>query len=179
MGAKKVASFILQDTFWENVVYALKLSGPLIKILRMLDQEKKPSMGYIYEAMDRANEAIANSFTTEEHYKKAFEYIDERWNCQLHRPLHAVGYLLNPEPHYDNPDVSGCEEVMKGFLDCLTRLVPELDLQDKISFELDAYRNASSLFGLPIAVRQRKTKPPAECWWMFNTQPPKVCDESS
>ena len=26
--------------------------------------------------------------------------IDERWKNQLHRPIHAAGYFLNPRYHY-------------------------------------------------------------------------------
>ena len=42
--------------------YSLKLTSPLVKVRRIVDEEKKPPMGYIYEAMDRAKEAIAKSF---------------------------------------------------------------------------------------------------------------------
>ncbi|XP_058002221.1 uncharacterized protein LOC110632739 [Hevea brasiliensis] len=73
------------------------VSGPLIRVLRLVDNEKKPAMGYIYEAMDRAKEAIANSFNgNEEKYKRKFEIVDARWSLQLYRPLHAIGYFLNP-----------------------------------------------------------------------------------
>ncbi|KAE8657940.1 hypothetical protein F3Y22_tig00116976pilonHSYRG00151 [Hibiscus syriacus] len=78
-GGKRLTSIILQERFWRNIVYALKLTGPLVKVLRMVDVDKKPAMGYIYESMDRAKETIALSFLhKEEHYKKAFEYIDAR-----------------------------------------------------------------------------------------------------
>ena len=53
-------------SFWNNVVFALKVAGPLVRVLRLVDGEKKPAMGYIYEAMDRAKEAIANSFNGDE-----------------------------------------------------------------------------------------------------------------
>lgn len=63
----------------------------------MVDGEKKPPMGYIYTAMDRAKEATAKSFKgKKEKYEKVFEMIDRRWDCQLHQPLHAEGYFLNP-----------------------------------------------------------------------------------
>ncbi|KAH6837753.1 hAT dimerization domain-containing protein / transposase-like protein [Perilla frutescens var. hirtella] len=79
VGGKKIATYILQDIFWRNVLYALKLVGSLVKVLRMVDGERKPAMGYIYEAMDRAKEAIAKSFSmNEEHYKEAFEFIDRK-----------------------------------------------------------------------------------------------------
>ncbi|XP_028098858.1 uncharacterized protein LOC114298487 [Camellia sinensis] len=40
-----------------------KVLGPLVKVLRLVDTEKKPPMGYIYyEATDRAKECIASLF---------------------------------------------------------------------------------------------------------------------
>lgn len=53
----------MQDMFWRNVHYALKLTGPLVTVLRIVDGEKYPAMGFIYEAMDRAKEAIRDSFS--------------------------------------------------------------------------------------------------------------------
>ncbi|XP_059633699.1 uncharacterized protein LOC132276330 [Cornus florida] len=79
---------------WNRSKWAkdLKVSGPLIPVLRLVDGEKKPPMGYIYAAMDRAKEAIAKSFGgVEDKYSDIFEIIDKRWNVQFHRPLHAVG----------------------------------------------------------------------------------------
>lgn len=47
------------------------------------------------------------------------------------------------------------------------RLVPEQQVQDKISEELDKYRNAQGLFGNPIAVRHRETKSPGKFQLIF------------
>ena len=58
-------------------------------------------MDYIYEAIDRAKEAIAKSFLNqEENSEDAFKYIDTRWECQLRQPLHAAVHYLNPEICY-------------------------------------------------------------------------------
>ncbi|KAL6321352.1 hypothetical protein AAG906_016407 [Vitis piasezkii] len=46
---------------------------PLVKVLKLVDQDKKPTLSIIYEAMDRYWEAI-----------------DKRWENQLHRHLHAA-----------------------------------------------------------------------------------------
>uniref|UniRef100_A0A6N2MN08 DUF659 domain-containing protein n=1 Tax=Salix viminalis TaxID=40686 RepID=A0A6N2MN08_SALVM len=35
-----------------------KVGEPLVRVLRLADSEEKPSMGYLYEAMDKAKEAI-------------------------------------------------------------------------------------------------------------------------
>lgn len=77
--------YILQVSFWKNVINALKLTGPLLKVLRLVDGEKKLPIRYIYTAMDRENGAISKSFNLkEEKYEKAFQIIDKRWECQLH-----------------------------------------------------------------------------------------------
>ena len=76
-----MAQTLLMPSFWNTVVVAHKVSGPLVKVLRLVDTEKKPPMGYIYEAMDRAKECIASSFDhKEEKYNEIFEIIDKRWD---------------------------------------------------------------------------------------------------
>nr|VDD32659.1 unnamed protein product [Brassica oleracea] len=51
------------------------------KVLRMVDGEKKPAMGYINAAMDRAKETNAKSFKwKKEKYEKVFEMVDKRWD---------------------------------------------------------------------------------------------------
>ncbi|XP_021854344.2 uncharacterized protein [Spinacia oleracea] len=175
VGGKKIATYFLQDTFWRNVLYALKLTGPLVKVLRIVDGEKKPPMGYIYEAMDRAKETISKIFgMKEEEYKEAFEFIDKRWNCQLHRPLHAAGYYLNPEIHYDNVKNVECEELMLGLYDCIGRIVPDVETQEKILLELDSFKNATGLFGHYTAIRQRKSKSPADWWSSYGSSTPDL-----
>ena len=55
-------------------------------------------MGYIYEVMDKAKEAIAKSFLNKENYEDVFKYVDTRWKCQLtfacHRALFESKNLL-------------------------------------------------------------------------------------
>ena len=70
-------------------------------------------MGFIYEAMDRAKEAIQRAFNNNERkYKDIFAIIDKRWDCQLHHPLHATGYYLNPKFFYTNPNIDNDNEVV-------------------------------------------------------------------
>ncbi|XP_020549762.1 uncharacterized protein LOC105162262 [Sesamum indicum] len=119
-------------------------------------------MGYIYEAMGRAKKAIAASFSNiEEKYKDVFALIDARWNVQLHRPLHAAGYYLNLEFYYANSNVEQDEEVKQGLYACIRRVVPTIELQDKILDELPKYKKVEGLFGIPFAIRHRTTKAPA------------------
>lgn len=52
--AKREVDIILMLAFWNEVGYTLKVA----RVLRVVDNEKKPTMSYVYEAMDRANESI-------------------------------------------------------------------------------------------------------------------------
>lgn len=120
-------------------------------------------MGYLYEAMDRAKEAIQASFSDHRKYKRVFEIIDKRWDGQLHRPLHATGHVLNPELFYDNEErILGDEPLWNGYIECIEKLIPDLSVQDKIKEKFSNYSNAEQLFGKNMAIRQRKMKSPVE-----------------
>nr|KYP35509.1 hypothetical protein KK1_043451 [Cajanus cajan] len=63
----KLVGYIYNHTLTLNTMrkYTNKVElamGPIVRVLRLVDNEKKPAMGYIYEAMERAKEAIQNSF---------------------------------------------------------------------------------------------------------------------
>jgi len=76
---KEVAKVVLMPSFWNSVVYTLKVMAPLIKVLCLMDGERKPAMDYIYEAMDKAKETIIKSFNNNERkYKDVFAIIDKR-----------------------------------------------------------------------------------------------------
>ncbi|KAF8380426.1 hypothetical protein HHK36_027912 [Tetracentron sinense] len=126
---------VLSTSFWKGVIYAMKITAPLVRVLRLVDGEKRPPMGYIYEAMDKAKEAIKEALGGQRNvrrYKLVWDIVDKRWNAQLHQPLHAAGYYLNPEFFYKNRQIGSCEEVMSGLYDVIERLVPELEIQEKI-----------------------------------------------
>src|SRR5262249_30257402 len=76
---KRATDIVLMPSFWNLVIYILKVMGPLICVLRLVNNEKKPAMGYIYEAIDQAKEAIQKTFNeNEEKYKEIFSIIDKR-----------------------------------------------------------------------------------------------------
>lgn len=115
----------------------------------LIMKEKKPAMGYIYEAMamDRATEAIQNVFNRDEDkYKDIFSIIDGRWECQLHHRLHAVGHYLNPVFFYSNPIIDLDHKVMEGFYKCIERLGANDEVVDKASNEVSKYKRAVSFF---------------------------------
>ena len=93
--AKEVRQLILSSTkealsFWKRADEVLKLFEPIVKVLRLVDGDDKPTMGFIYEAMERTKLAIDKTLR----YSKRYEaIIDKRWNF-LHTDLHAAGIAL-------------------------------------------------------------------------------------
>ncbi|KAG4940713.1 hypothetical protein JHK82_044389 [Glycine max] len=103
---KEAAKVVLMPSFWNSVVYILKVMAPLVKVLRLVDGERKLAMGYIYEAMDKAKETIIKSFNNNES-----------------KPLHAAAHFLNPEFFYDIIDLEFNFEVTNGLNDCIKKLI--------------------------------------------------------
>ncbi|CAH9075051.1 unnamed protein product [Cuscuta europaea] len=166
---------MMKPTFWDNAYYILKLMGPLVKTLRLVHNERKPAMGYIYEAMDRAKEAIIKAFNgRDDKYKETFKIINSRWQDQLHHPLHAVGHYLNPAYFYADPQIEFNSEVTTGLYACIAKLVSENEEQLVIIDELSKYTRAKGLFGINLAVLTRKTKAPAEWWRLYGSTTPNL-----
>ena len=103
----------------------MKLAKPLVKVLRLVDGERL-AMGFIYEAMDQAKEQIKAVYKDRvAKYGPIWAIIDERWNNQLHRPIHAAGYFLNPRYHYKAKESGALRgEVRDGLIDCIDRMIP-------------------------------------------------------
>ncbi|XP_075075925.1 uncharacterized protein LOC107776104 [Nicotiana tabacum] len=123
---RESVDIILSPSFRNNVAHALKIGGPLVKVLRLVDGEQRPPMGYLYEAIDRAKEAIQASFSDQRKYKRVFEIIDKRWDSKLHSSLHAARLVLNPKLFYDNEErILGDEPLWNGYYECIEKLIPE------------------------------------------------------
>ncbi|KAL5178843.1 hypothetical protein HKD37_01G000279 [Glycine soja] len=58
----KVENSVLDSRFWKNVSICLKVVAPLMVVLRLVDSDQQPAMGFIYVEMDHAKEMIKNNF---------------------------------------------------------------------------------------------------------------------
>ena len=160
---KEISKIVLEDyAFWFQCKHIVKVSEPLVRVLRLVDGDEKPAMGYLYEAMDKAKEEIKrrlkNKVSLYGHYIRV---IDARWDKQLHSPLHAAGCFLNPAIYF-RPSFKRQNEVQRGLLSTLMRLVPDPDIQDKISSQLDEYKKSIGDFGTSLAIRQRERLNPGK-----------------
>ena len=59
---KRLENIVMDSNFWKDISTCLKAACPLVKVLRLVDLDDKPAMGFLYEAMDRAKEKIQLNF---------------------------------------------------------------------------------------------------------------------
>ena len=125
---------VRRDSLWEEVTEIVSMTEPLVKVLRIMDGDKPP-MGYVYEGMDRAKEAMKVFYRGDESkYFPIWHIIDSRWDRQLHSPLHAAGAYLNPSIFYNvGSKIQKDPEVMRGVMLCIERMYPSQEIQDQIN----------------------------------------------
>nr|KAJ0223190.1 hypothetical protein LSAT_V11C200055810 [Lactuca sativa] len=72
-------------------------------VLRLVNSDTKPAMGFIYQAM----------------YEAIHEITNEKWYNQLNRALHVIGYILNPGGLYMFLErMCGDDENLAKTIDC-------------------------------------------------------------
>ncbi|KAI3818669.1 hypothetical protein L1987_12484 [Smallanthus sonchifolius] len=132
----------------------------------LVDTEEKPSMGYIYDAVDRAKEQIKKNVTDERLITKLWGMIQTRWSDQLHHPLHAARYYLNPVIFHgeNSKEIKKNRNIVTGLYVAIDRLVPDDDENDKVRQDLNLYIDSVGQFGSAAAIRGRKKVAPY-IWW--------------
>ncbi|GAV78883.1 LOW QUALITY PROTEIN: DUF659 domain-containing protein, partial [Cephalotus follicularis] len=88
---KSFSSTILDNKFWDDCLIAITVAAPIIRLLRIVDYDKKPSLGYVYEGMFRTKMAIKCSITKKKLYKPYTNLLKLRWDRNLRKNFHAVG----------------------------------------------------------------------------------------
>ena len=46
--AKETISIILDNSFWDDINVLVKISSPLIRLLRIVEFDQRPAIGYVY-----------------------------------------------------------------------------------------------------------------------------------
>ncbi|XP_077245171.1 uncharacterized protein LOC143885085 isoform X2 [Tasmannia lanceolata] len=157
-----VTDIVMDPLFWSSCSKILKVTKPLITVLHLADSEERPSMGYIYDAMEKAKRGIIVAFNNKESdYLPFLKVIDHVWEEQLHSPLHAAAYYLNPSIFY-NPSFSNNKVIHKGLLDCIETLEPDLSAQEMITKHIVCYEDAIGDFSRRVALRGRESLYPGE-----------------
>ncbi|KAL5826987.1 hypothetical protein ACOSQ4_018784 [Xanthoceras sorbifolium] len=103
---KAAFATVMSMSFWNGMTTCLKVFAPLVKVLRLIDGDRKPAMGFVYEELLLAKEEIKvalNNF--KRNYQPILDIIDARikelrkmiWMSFLLRmskpPMHKNGLL--------------------------------------------------------------------------------------
>ncbi|CAA0815278.1 hAT dimerisation domain-containing protein / transposase-related [Striga hermonthica] len=111
---------LVRPNFWSSVSLCLRVFEPLVKVLRMVDGDVKPSMAFLYGEILKAKEdikvAIGKIPGAAGLYSSILEIIDVKMENRLDCPLHKAAYFLNPYYSYNDDSIVESEEVMDGFL---------------------------------------------------------------
>ena len=85
--AYEAKQIVMSTEFWNKVVDIIKVFEPIVKVLKLVDGDEKPTMGFIYEAIDRAKIAIEKNCR---YHTQFNEIVDKRWHF-MHSHLHSAG----------------------------------------------------------------------------------------
>ncbi|KAL6560117.1 hypothetical protein OROHE_006355 [Orobanche hederae] len=140
--AKRIV--VNDPNFWPYVAFCVKTDVPLVSVLREVDSQERPAMGYIYELMDRAKETI--KFNCGGLEKKYMPILEEN-RCEM-----------------DSTTLSS--------FTCCWMLSNDDRLAADI--QLDNYDNAQREFGYPMAIRSRKLRSPDKWWERFGSKTPEL-----
>ncbi|XP_058742685.1 uncharacterized protein LOC131615227 [Vicia villosa] len=89
---KQFLEQVLDSSFWSKCADIVKITEPLVRVLRIIDSEDKPAMGYLYRAMYKAGEEIEKRFRRNKLKVEPYlKILDNRWDAQLYKNLHAAG----------------------------------------------------------------------------------------
>uniref|UniRef100_A0A1J3GG42 Uncharacterized protein n=1 Tax=Noccaea caerulescens TaxID=107243 RepID=A0A1J3GG42_NOCCA len=167
--------------FWSSMTLVLKIFSPLVKVLRLADGEKIPSLGFIYgEILVAKNSIKEATYQMERNYEPIIKIIDEKMKGRLDAPLHIAAYFLNPFYFYKNPGMYDLE-VMQAFIACVeTFYYGDFDKQNEVvNQEVQQYRNKSGYFRLPLAQKGCEKKDdkfdPGLWWSTYGCETPIFC----
>ncbi|GAU31773.1 hypothetical protein TSUD_22190 [Trifolium subterraneum] len=161
--ARDFVVVVLDSRFWNDVEIIVKIVAPLVCLLRIVDGDDRPSLGYVYDGMFRAKKAIKTIFKNKKSLHKPYtRIIKQRWDKHPRQQLHVAAYAINPTFYYDKENLSQKPEVMAGFLDVLTTQVD--GNRTKFLNETNLYRGKVGEFGKQLALDSIKHMCP-DMWW--------------
>ncbi|XLR70135.1 hypothetical protein S83_020807, partial [Arachis hypogaea] len=140
----------------------VKLTEPLVRVLRIVDSEDKVAMGFLYQAFNMAREEIVKRFRRRKKIVEPYlKILDTRWDSQLKKNLHAASYWLNPAFRFNAAEFEKHKQTTYGLLDVIEKYsYDDSELNTKLTSEKRIYSNAEDDFGRQSALRERSTVMP-------------------
>lgn len=156
----EVAKIIADPLFWSKCDNITMGTKPLLSVLQFLESEEKPSVGFIYDAFEKAKSSVILAFNQKESvYSPYLKAIDHVLLKEFQSPLYVAAYYLNPSIFY-SPTFLSSRVIQKGLLDSIEALEPDITSQVMITNNINFYEEAVGDFGRPVALHGRDSLAP-------------------
>jgi hypothetical protein len=154
---KKFTKVVLDQQFWKNYALVCQLSEPLVRVLRIVDNDERPAMGYLFAGFHTAREEIEKIFQRRKEFVKPFlQYIDARWDKHFDKNLHAAGFWFNPNNQYNPQLQEKYKSTTSRVLDVIERYAgKDTALRSALTKEMKIFRNGEGDFGRLSAINDR------------------------
>lgn len=163
---QKVQEDVLSISFWNSVETCMKVSLPLLRVLRIADGDEKPTMPEVMAAMDYAKERIKAAIDDKPTLvKKVTKIVEGKWESQMGVKLYGAALFLNPNRFYDlkaKPEKAQyCQRLRHMFNEVLLHMEPDDDKVSLISRLADDYdKGEGECFSSKLAIKDRTKKNP-------------------
>lgn len=149
---KNVRQIVLSTTFWNGVEDCMKASEPLLVLLRMVYDAKRPAMPEMFAGLDLAKKKIRGSFANNPAVlEKVMDIVERCWADQMEQKLYGAAMFLNPNKFFDikENDRPYASSLRAMFNDVIGKMiVGDDDLIAKIRNQADQYESiAAGSFG--------------------------------
>ncbi|MQM08999.1 hypothetical protein Taro_041858 [Colocasia esculenta] len=139
--------------FWHAMEEILRACQPILQVLRIVDGDEKPAMGYLYAAMELAKNQIMENFGMKQSkYQPILKIMD--------KPRQK--------------DATGVTKFGSTFMRCLEKMDIDKDVQDKIGDQMMMYMSARGSFGNPMAIRACERRLPTDWWLQYGVDTPEL-----
>ncbi|CAN1156905.1 hypothetical protein LINPERHAP2_LOCUS21216 [Linum perenne] len=158
----QVKEIIFDRAFWEECTSIVELTESLVKLLRIVDSDEKPALGYVYEGYRRVEDKIMSLCGLNAELAKPFmDIFDKRWDKHLNRELIIAAYYLNPCMVYCSNYDGLNRNVIHSTLNYLENkgICPNLE---EVMKEFKIFQNLEMAFGRPSAKVAARTQDPCK-----------------
>ncbi|KAJ9553011.1 hypothetical protein OSB04_017056 [Centaurea solstitialis] len=173
---KAAYATVVSPSFWAGITLCLKVFAHLVKVLRMVDADWKPSMGFIYGELKKAKKEIIDALGNNKNaYEPVIGIIEAKMKDRLDTCLHLTAYLLNPFYLYNNEEAQNDVEASDAIIEVVGILHPEeYELQNHIlAVKLPMYKRKLGKFDRIVAIKGCEVNDakydPANWWAIYGS----------
>jgi hypothetical protein len=131
---KDATTKMMNPSFWKDVKMCLSIFQPLVKLLRLVDEDVKPTKGFLFGELTKAKRERKQCYgNMEARYIDVMAIVDKKLKGQLDSLLHLAAYLLNPHYSYGDTSLFDDGTIIEEFITCVeTFYHADEDMQDQV-----------------------------------------------